>query len=63
MAQEVVMKINKKETVTEKPPRHEAKNTFDSNEDGKKAVKRKTGHHVTVLTNKLHGSDPYCHVK
>ena len=60
------MKINKKESVTEKAPRQEKgvkKHVFDANEGGAARTKKKTAHHVTTLTNALHGSDPYCHVK
>lgn len=54
------MKINKKERVTEKAPRNESKNTFDTNEEPKSVVKRKTVNHVEKLASALHGKDPYC---
>lgn len=57
------MKINKKESVTEKAPRKASKNTFDSNEDKASGTKKKTTGHVEKLTNMLHKNDPYCHVK
>jgi hypothetical protein len=56
------VKINKKESVTEKAPRQEKgvkKHTFDANEGGAKRTTRKAAHHVTTLTNALHGKDPY----
>lgn len=53
----------KKETKSEKPPRHASKNTFDKNEDKASGTKKKTTGHVEKLTGMLHGSDPYCHVK
>lgn len=57
------MKINKKESTSEKAPRHASKNTFDKNEDGAKKAHKKTSGHVEKLTGMLHGKDPYCHVK
>lgn len=57
------MKINKKESTTEKPPRNESKNTFDKNEGKASRTKRKTSGHVEKLASALHGKDPYCHVK
>jgi hypothetical protein len=57
------MKINKKESTTEKAPRHASKNTFDKNEDGAKKTHKKISGHVEKLTGMLHGHDPYTHVK
>jgi hypothetical protein len=57
------VKINKKETTTEKPPRNASKGGFDKNEEGPGELSKKEFGHVTKLTNMLHGKDPYCHVK
>jgi len=54
------MKISKSEKVTEKAPRHAAKNMFDKNEGGAGRTKKKTLGHVETLTNALHSKDPYC---
>jgi hypothetical protein len=57
------VKINKKESTTEKPPRNASKNTFDKNEQKASVTKRKTTGHVEKLASALHGKDPYTHVK
>jgi hypothetical protein len=55
------LKINKKETTTEKKPLRSSRHAeMDVNEESGPKMKKKVLGHVATLTNALHGKDPYC---
>jgi hypothetical protein len=55
------MKINKKESTTEKKPLRPSRNSEeDVNEESHGRMSKKVLGHVETLTNALHKKDPYC---